>query len=272
VNTDARIMGWIMDTYSMFKGYPVPGVVTGKPIEIGGSLGRKEATGRGVVIITDEIAHRSGISMQEASIAVQGFGNVGGTAARIFYEKGYTVVAVSDAGAGLYNGKGLNVPEIVTYMEANGTIKGYSEKGSREISNEELLTLDVDILVPAAMENQITGELAPKVRAKVIVEAANGPTTAEADIILGEKKVILVPDILANAGGVVVSYFEWVQNLQAIFWDIHEINSMLKKIMIRSFEDVYTLSQHSNVSLRTAAYMVALERVTKATKIRGLFP
>jgi glutamate dehydrogenase (NAD(P)+) len=272
VNTDARIMGWIMDTYSMFKGYPVPGVVTGKPIEIGGSLGRKEATGRGVVIITDEIAHRSGIPMQEAIIAIQGFGNVGGTAAKIFYESGYTVVAVSDVNTGLYNEKGLNVAEIVKYMEANGTIKGYSEKGSREISNEELLTLDVDILVPAAMENQITEELAPKVRAKVIVEAANGPTTAEADKILSEKKVILVPDILANAGGVVVSYFEWVQNLQAIFWDVHEINSMLKKIMIRGFEDVYTLSQQSSVSLRTSAYMVALERVTKASKIRGLFP
>jgi glutamate dehydrogenase (NAD(P)+) len=185
---------------------------------------------------------------------------------------GYTVVAVSDVNTGLYNEKGLNIAEIVKYAEANGTIKGYSEKGSREISNEELLTLDVDILVPAAMENQITGELAPKVRAKVIVEAANGPTTAEADKILSEKKVILVPDILANAGGVVVSYFEWVQNLQAIFWDVHEINSMLKKIIIRGFDDVYTLSQKSDVTLRIAAYMVALERVTRASKIRGLFP
>jgi glutamate dehydrogenase (NAD(P)+) len=272
VNTDARIMGWIMDAYSMFKGYTVPGVVTGKPIEIGGSLGRKEATGRGVVIITDEIAHRSGISMQKASIAIQGFGNVGGTAAKIFYENGYTVVAVSDVNTGLYNEKGLNVAEIVKYQEVNDTLKGYTEKGSSEISNEELLTLDVDILIPAAMENQITEALAPKVRAKVIVEAANGPTTAEADKILSEKKVILVPDILANAGGVVVSYFEWVQNLQAIFWDVHEINSMLKKIIIRGFEDVYALAQQSNVTLRTSAYMVALERVTKASKIRGLFP
>ena len=263
VGTDARVMGWIMDTYSMFKGYAVPGVVTGKPIEIGGSLGRKEATGRGVVIVTDEIAFRTGIPMQKAKIAVQGFGNVGGTAARLFYEKGCNVVAVSDVHTGLYCENGLNIAEIASYWEINKTIKGYSAKGVREISNEELLTLNVDILVPAALENQITEEIAPKVQAKVIVEGANGPTTTRADEILCEKGTIIVPDILANAGGVVVSYFEWVQNLQAIFWDVHEVNSMLKKIMIRSFDEVYTLSSEKGVSIRIAAYMVALDRVVK---------
>ncbi len=272
VGTDARVMSWIMDTYSMFKGYAVPGVVTGKPIEIGGSLGRREATGRGVVIVTDEIAFRLGIPMQKARIAVQGFGNVGGTAAHIFYDKGCNVVAVSDVGSGLYNENGLNIREVAEYVQANRTLRGYSAKGVREISNEELLTLDADILIPAAMENQITEEIAPHVQAKVIVEGANGPTTTAADEILKNKGVVVVPDILANAGGVVVSYFEWVQNLQAIFWDVHEINSLLKKIMTRSFEEVYSLASSKSVSMRISAYMVALDRVVNARKIRGIFP
>jgi glutamate dehydrogenase (NAD(P)+) len=272
VNTDAQIMGWIMDTFSMFKGYAVPGVVTGKPIEIGGSLGRKEATGRGVSIVTDEIAFRQGIAMQKAKIAVQGFGNVGRTAAQIFFEKGYTVVGISDVSGGIYNNKGLNIEELAKYADVKKTIKGYSEKGSCEITNEDLLELDVDILIPAALENQITEEIARKVKARIIVEGANGPTTIEADKILNEKGIIVVPDILSNSGGVVVSYFEWVQNLQAIFWDEHEINSMLKKIMIKSFEDVYALAQENNVTLRISAYMVALDRVVKAKKIRGIFP
>jgi glutamate dehydrogenase (NAD(P)+) len=272
VNTNAQIMGWIMDTFSMFKGYAVPGVVTGKPIEIGGSLGRKEATGRGVSIIMDEIAFRTGIQMQKAKIAVQGFGNVGATAAKIFYEKGYNVVAVSDVNGGLYNEKGLNIESLSKYAEVKRSIKGYTEKGSCEIANEELLELDVDILVPAAMENQITSEIAKKIKAKIVVEGANGPTTTEADGILNERGIIVVPDILANAGGVVVSYFEWVQNLQAIFWDEHEINSMLKKVMIKSFEEVYELSVKKGVTLRIAAYMLALSRVVEAKKIRGIFP
>ncbi|MDR1903231.1 MAG: Glu/Leu/Phe/Val dehydrogenase [Treponema sp.] len=272
IGTDARVMGWIMDTYSTFMGYSVPGVVTGKPIEIGGSLGRKEATGRGVVIVTDEIAHRMGIPMQKAKIAVQGFGNVGGAAAKIFYDKGYTVIAVSDVNTALYCENGLNIEEITGYSKQNHTLKGYAAKGVSEIENEQLLTLDVDILVPAAIENQITGKVAENIRAKVIVEGANGPTTAQADDILSKKKIIIVPDILANAGGVVVSYFEWVQNLQAIFWDVHEINSLLKKIMLRSFEDVYSLTREKKVSMRVAAYMVALDRVVKAKQIRGMFP
>ncbi len=272
VGTDAQIMGWIMDTYSMFKGYAVPGVVTGKPLEIGGSLGRKEATGRGVSIITDDIASRVGLCLQKAKIAVQGFGNVGGTAAKLFYDKGYTVVAVSDVNCALYNEKGLNIEAIVKYAEINKTIEGYSEKGSSEISNEELLTLDVDVLVPAALENQITEKNAGDIRAKIIVEAANGPTTTEADEILEKKGVVLVPDILANAGGVVVSYFEWVQNLQSIFWDEHEINAMLKKIMNKAFDEVYSVHEEKGVPMRVAAYMVALDRSIKAKKIRGIFP
>lgn len=272
INTDARIMGWIMDTYSMFKGYAVPGVVTGKPIEIGGSLGRRGATGRGVSIVADEVAFRAGIPMQKATVAVQGFGNVGATAAKIFYEKGYCVVAVSDVSGGLFNKNGLNIKEIIKYAEVNHTLEGYTEKGTSKISNEELLTLDVDILVPAAMENQITKEISKDVKAKIIVEGANGPTSIEADEILSGKGVIIVPDILANAGGVVVSYFEWVQNLQAIFWDEHEVYSMLKKIMIRSFDEVFELSKNNNVTLRMAAYILALDRVVRAKKIRGIFP
>ena len=272
VNTDARIMGWIMDTYSMFKGYSVPGVVTGKPIAIGGSLGRREATGRGVSIIADEIAFRKGIDMQKARIAIQGFGNVGGTAARLFYDKGYSVVAVSDVNVGLYNQNGLDIREITDYVSANKTLKGFTGKGVSVITNEELLGLDVDILVPAAMENQITKDTAKSIKAKIIVEGANGPTTTEADAILNEKGVVVVPDILANAGGVVVSYFEWVQNLQAIFWEEHEIYSMLKKIMLRAFDEVYEMSREKNSSLRLGAYILALDRVVRAKKIRGIFP
>jgi glutamate dehydrogenase/leucine dehydrogenase len=272
VGTDARIMGWIMDTYSMFKGYAVPGVVTGKPIEIGGSLGRREATGRGVAITTDEMAFRVGIPMQKAKIAVQGFGNVGRTAAQLFYEKGYTVVAVSDVSGGVYNEKGLNIEDIARYTEINKTICGYMEKGCTAITNEQLLGLDVDVLIPAALENQITKEIAQSIKAKIVVEGANGPTTTEADAILNERGIIVVPDILANAGGVVVSYFEWVQNLQAILWDEHEVNSMLKKIMLKAFDEVYALSRERDVTLRISAYMVALDRVVKAKKIRGIFP
>lgn len=272
VNTNPKIMGWIMDTYSMIKGYTVNSVVTGKPLEIGGSLGRSEATGRGVSIVTDEIAFRKGIDMQKCRIAVQGFGNVGGTAAKLFYSKGYHVVAVSDVNTGLYNPSDLNIGDIMNYAVQTGGLMGYSAKGVSEISNEELLMLDVDVLVPAAMENQITEKIAKNIKAKIIVEGANGPTTVEADKILSDAEVILVPDILANAGGVIVSYFEWVQNLQAIFWEEHEINLLLKKVLLRSFDEVYAIHTERKVSLRMAAYMLALDRVVKANKIRGIFP
>ena len=272
VGTNAEIMGWIMDTYSMLKGHPVPEVVTGKPIEIGGSLGRKEATGRGVSLVTEEIANRQGIELPKCSIAVQGFGNVGGIAAKLFYDRGSKVVAVSDVHGGIYNPDGLNLNDIMAYTAQYGDIKGYTAKGTSEITNKDLLTLPVDVLVPAAMENQITEDIAKEVKARIVVEGANGPTTVDADKILYDKGVTLVPDILANAGGVVVSYFEWVQNLQSVFWDENEINSMLKKIMLRSFNEVYAIHEEKQIPLRMAAYVLALERVVKAQKIRGIFP
>jgi glutamate dehydrogenase (NAD(P)+) len=274
VGTNAQIMGWIMDTYSMFQGYAVPGVVTGKPIDIGGSLGRSEATGRGVAFIVREITSRMEISLAKVSIAIQGFGNVGGTAATLLYEQGCRIVAVSDVSCGLYDSKGLNIKDINSYVQQSPArlLKGYTSKGVQEITNAELLTVETDILIPAALENQITAAIADQVKAKIIVEAANGPTTVEADAILEAKGIMLVPDILANAGGVVVSYFEWVQNLQAIFWDETEINTMLEKIMVRSFNEVWDIHTKSDVSLRMAAYMLSVGRVVKAKKLRGIFP
>ena len=272
VNTDARVMSWIMDTYSMFQGYAVPGVVTGKPIELGGSLGRKEATGRGVVIVAEEMANKLGKPFSHMTVAVQGFGSVGSTAARLFYERGCSIVAVCDIYGGVYNEHGLDIKELSRYFEETGKVEGYSEKNSVPMTSDELLLLEVDLLIPAALENQLTVKNANDVRAKIIVEGANGPTTGEADQILSEKGVVIVPDILANAGGVVVSYFEWVQNLQAIFWGEHEINTMLKKIMTKAFEEVYDRSMQCGVSLRLSAYMIALERVVYAKKLRGVFP
>lgn len=272
INTNAQIMGWIMDTYSTFAGYAVPGVVTGKPIEIGGSLGRKEATGRGVALVTQEIASKMGINLLKAPIAVQGFGNVGGVTAKLLYDGGHKIVAVSDVNTGFYCENGLDINALLKYAAANRALKGYTSKGVKEITNAELLALPVDILIPAAIENQITAENAAAVKAKVIIEGANGPTTVEADKILENKNIIVVPDILANAGGVVVSYFEWVQNLQSLFWDEHEINSLLKKIILRAFEEVWVIADSKKISLRMGAYMLALGRVLKAKQIRGIFP
>jgi glutamate dehydrogenase/leucine dehydrogenase len=272
INTNAQIMGWIMDTYSTFAGYAVPGVVTGKPVEIGGSLGRKEATGRGVSLITQAIANKLGIDLLKATIAVQGFGNVGSVSAKLLYNNSCKVVAVSDVNSGLYCEEGLDIESILNYVATNHMLKGYTAKNVIEISNDELLSLPVDILIPAAIENQITKNNAAKIRAKVIVEGANGPTTFEADNLLEKKGIIIVPDILANAGGVIVSYFEWVQNLQSLFWDEHEINSLLKKIIIHAFDEVWELTQDKQTSLRMGAYMLALGRVLKAKQIRGIFP
>ena len=260
VGTNTQVMGWIMDTYSMFQGYAVPSVVTGKPIDIGGSVGRGEATGRGVSIIVNEITAKMGITLSETSIAVQGYGNVGGTAATLLHEQGCKIVGVSDVSCGLYNPDGLDVPDINGYVRENPShlLKGYAAKGTKEITNIELLEVQMDILIPAALENQITEAIAHEVKAKIIVEAANGPTTVEADAILEARGVVLVPDILANAGGVVVSYFEWVQNLQATFWDLAGINKMLEKIMVRSFNEVWDIQQKNKVSMRMAAYMLSL--------------
>lgn len=272
VNTDAEIMGWIMDTYSMFRGYTVPGVVTGKPIEVGGSLGRKEATGRGVMLMTKEILHRLGMPVLGTKVAIQGMGNVGGTAAKLLHNEGCKIVAVNDVSGGLYNAKGLDIPAILEHLAEGKLLKDYHESGAKVITNEELLTCETDILIPAALENQIYKAIAKDVKAKVIVEGANGPTTVEADKVLRAKNVQIVPDILANAGGVVVSYFEWVQNIQSLTWDEEEINRTLEKIMIRAFNEVWESSVEADTSLRMGAYMVAIKRIVDAKKIRGVFP
>ena len=274
VGTNAEIMGWIMDTYSMFQGYTVPGVVTGKPIEIGGSLGRKEATGRGVMLITREILHRIGLPMLGTKVAVQGMGNVGGTAAKLLNNEGCKVVAVSDVSGGLYCDKGINMNEIAIFLESgNGCLlKDYDKEGIKHITNEELLTCETDVLIPAALENQITKDIALNMKAGIIVEGANGPTAIDADDILEKKGIRIVPDILANAGGVVVSYFEWVQNIQSLTWDEEEINRTLEKIMIRAFNEVWDKTKENHTSMRMGAYMVALDRIVNAKKIRGIFP
>jgi glutamate dehydrogenase (NAD(P)+) len=274
VGTNAEIMGWIMDTYSMFKGYTVSGVVTGKPIEIGGSLGRKEATGRGVMFVTREILYRLDMPVIGTKVAVQGIGNVGGTAAKLLYKEGCKVVALSDVSGGIYCKHGLNVDLIFKYMDenSNNLLKDYNEQGLTHITNEELLTLETDVLIPAALENQINEEIAMNVKAKIIVEGANGPTTFGADDILEKKGKIVVPDILANAGGVVVSYFEWVQNIQSLMWDEEEVNRNLEKIIIRAFNEVWDKTKENNTTLRMGAYMVAINRIVKAKSIRGIFP
>jgi glutamate dehydrogenase (NAD(P)+) len=274
VGTNAEIMGWIMDTYSMFAGYTVHGVVTGKPVEIGGSLGRSEATGRGVMFITREILHRMGMPTIGCRIAVQGFGNVGGTAARLLYREGCKIQAVSDVHGGVYCKEGLNIDDISSFLKNNNGkfLKDYNEPGARHITNKELLTADVDLLIPAALENQITEEIAPSIKAKIIVEGANGPTTVGADKILERNGKKIVPDILANGGGVVVSYFEWVQNIQSLMWDEEEVNATLEKIMIRAFNEVWDKAVTIDATMRMSAYMVALDRIVRAKKIRGVFP
>ena len=273
VGTNAEVMGWIMDTFSMLKGYTIPSVVTGKPIDIGGSLGRSEATGRGVMFITREILHRMGIPVLGTRIAIQGMGNVGSTAAKLLFNEGARIVAVSDVSGGIFNPSGLNIPVIKEFLSTQGNyLKDFNESGITHISNQELLALDCEVLIPAALENQVTEEIAPKVKASIIVEGANGPTTVEADKILERNGKTVVPDILANAGGVVVSYFEWVQNIQSLMWDEEEVNKNLEKIMIRAFNDVWDKKQEKNTTLRMGAYMVAVNRISKAKKIRGVFP
>ncbi len=274
VNTNGEIMGWIMDTYSALQGKDSPGVVTGKPVEIGGSLGRPEATGRGVTIATIEMLKRQGTTIVGKRIAIQGMGNVGGVAAQLMYDLGATIVAVSDVSGGLYKKDGLDITAIRNHLSAKrgNLLKDYDEAGAIRIDNNGLLTADVDILVPAAMENQITAANANDIKAKLIVEAANGPTTVEGDAILERNGVIVVPDILANAGGVAVSYFEWVQNLQHLTWTEEEVNAKLQGVMERAFEDVYALHKNKNVTLRTSAYAVALEKIVRTQKIRGMFP
>ncbi len=272
VNTNAEIMGWFMDTYSTLKGHLSPGVVTGKPIPIGGSLGRGEATGRGVMLMTREISKKLGLSLKGAKVAVQGAGNVGGTAAKLLYREGCKVVALSDVSGGIYSEEGLNIEEIMDFLTAQRgrLLKDYDAPGLVRISNEELLLQDVDILIPAALENQITEEIAPRIKAKIIVEGANGPTTVGGDKILEQNGVVVVPDILANSGGVTVSYFEWVQNLQSFRWEEEEINKRLENIMIKAFNEVWDKAVNAGTTLRMGAYMVAVDRIVTASKMRGI--
>lgn len=273
VNTNASIMNWVVDTASQLRGEAVPGIVTGKSIELGGALGRAEATGRGVMFITIGVLQRLGIDLSHATIAVQGFGNVGSVAARLLSKQGGKVVAVSDISGGYYRSEGFDIDDVVHYVKGSPghLLAGYSASGIEEITNEEVLTLDVDILIPAALEAQITSQNAAHVRANVIIEAANGPTTPEADVILAENEIVVVPDILANAGGVVCSYFEWVQNIQCLPWEEEETNQRLGKVMQRALREVLDLSKERNISLRLAAFVLGVERVAQAAMLRGVF-
>lgn len=270
VNTTPQIMAWILDTYSMNAGHSVPGVVTGKPVNVGGSVGRNEATGRGVVFAIQEACRRSGFPLEGARVVVQGFGNVGSVAARMAAAAGARVVGVSDVTGGIYNPMGLDMAAVGQYTAQGGSVQGFS--GADAVTNAELLTLPCDILIPAALEKQITEENADKISARLIAEAANGPTTPEADTILHDKGIVVLPDIFTNAGGVTVSYFEWVQALQAFAWSESEVNSRLQTIMVRAFNDVYEIAQEQNISMRTAALVLAVKRVVDATQTLGIFP
>lgn len=270
MGTNEQVMAWMMDTYSMQRGMTVPGVVTGKPILLGGSCGRREATGRGVVYTTLEAAKRIGLHPQGMTVAVQGFGNVGSVAAHLLAAEGCRIIAVSDSEGGIYNPKGLDIRRLLQERDAGRTVPNHRD-GDR-IDQTELLTLECDVLIPAAVGAQITGVNASAIRARIISEGANGPTTPEADQILREKQVLLIPDILANAGGVTVSYFEWVQDLQFYFWNEREINERLKEIMTGAFAQVWDCADTEGIDLRTAAMMLAVKRVAEAHRLRGLYP
>src|SRR5919198_4453789 len=270
VNTDGQIMAWIMDTISMHVGYSVPAAVTGKPVEVGGSLRRTDATGRGVMICTLAALEHLSMKPHQTKVVVQGFGNVGSVTAKLLEEAGCTIVAVSEDYGGIYNPLGLSVRRALEYRQREKTLKGFP--GAQEVSNQDLLELDCDVLVPAAIGNQLTSRNAEKVKARLIVEGANGPTTPEADEIFRRREVILVPDILANAGGVTVSYFEWVQDLQSFFWSEHEVNQKLQAIVQRAFKEVLTTAEERKLDMRMAAYVRAVSRVAAATRERGLYP
>jgi glutamate dehydrogenase (NAD(P)+) len=271
VYTDSQTMAWIMDTYSMQKGYSVPGVVTGKPISLGGSEGRAHATGRGCAYVIREAAPHAGVKVHGGSVAVQGFGNAGSVAANILHdEQGAKIVAVSDSKGGIYKVDGFNPHAVEEHKQKTGSVVGFP--GAKSVSNEELLELPVDILVPAALENQITKRNADKIQAKLVAEAANGPTLPEADEVLFQKKITVLPDILANAGGVTVSYFEWAQDIQGYFWELADVNRRLERVMTQSYAEVHKTAESHKVHNRTAAYVLAIQRVVDAIQIRGIYP
>jgi glutamate dehydrogenase (NAD(P)+) len=269
VNTNERVMAWVMDTYSMHHRHTVTACVTGKPVEMGGSLGRREATGRGCMFVTREALLRMGRPVSGARVVVQGFGNVGSISAELMAEQGMKILAVSDKEGGIFNAKGLDLPDVLAHVGKKEPLKAY--KNADRITNEELLALECDVLVPAALENVITEDNADKIRAAIICEGANGPTTAGADEILQRKGIFVIPDILANAGGVTVSYFEWVQDRGGYFWDEATVNNRLEKIMVTSFREVAERSEAHKVSMRIAAYIVAVDRVAKVHRLRGMY-
>jgi glutamate dehydrogenase (NAD(P)+) len=270
MGTDAQVMAWIMDTYSTMHGHSVPAVVTGKPVTIGGSSGRVEATGRGVLFVTQEACTDAGMELAGARVAVQGFGNVGSVTAKLLAQAGAKIVAISDANGGLYDEAGLDVPALLAGRGPGGLLP--ESTTAARVTNAELLALPVDILIPAALEGQLHAGNARDVRARMIVEAANGPTTQEADAIFMERGVPVIPDILANAGGVIVSYFEWVQDLQSFFWEEDEVNGRLKRIIQRAYREVVAIRGAQGITMREAAYMLAVGRVVEATQVRGIFP
>ncbi len=270
VNTTPQVMAWIMDTYSMHQGYTVPGVVTGKPLAIGGSEGRMEATATGVLATVEMAAADMKLPLKGARVAIQGFGNAGAIAARLFHAKGCVIVAVSDTQGGIYDKNGLDPARVLRHKQEHGTVVGYGN--AEKVSIEGVLEVPCDILIPAATENQLTGENAPKIQARLIAEAANGPTTPEADQILFKRGVRVIPDILANAGGVTVSYFEWVQDLQNYFWAPSEVGTKLNQVMTQAYSEVAKLAHDKRCDMRTAAYMLAIGRVAEATQLRGLYP
>lgn len=274
VGTNAQVMAWIMDTISMHRGYTVPAVVTGKPVNVGGSLGRVEATGRGVMLMVREMARKLDWPLEGLRIVVQGFGNVGSTAAYLLHQLGCKIIGVADTSGGYYCAHGLDIPAMRTYTDRQSfrLLEGYQAPGVERISGSELLELECDVLIPAALENQITGSNAERIRTKLIVEGANGPTTPDADAILGERGIIIVPDILANAGGVIVSYFEWVQGLQEFFWDEQDINEKLERIIVGAFDQVYAMATQRQIPLRLAAYLLAVQQVADANTTRGVYP
>jgi glutamate dehydrogenase (NAD(P)+) len=270
VNTNEETMAWIMDTYSMQVGYSVPGVVTGKPIVIGGSLGRREATGRGVVYCVQEACSLRKIPLQGARLVVQGFGNVGSVTAALMHELGARVIAVSDVQGGIYHTRGLDIPKLLKHQEEKQTIAGFPE--AETITNADLFTLPCDILVPAALERQITMDNAQAIQCRILAEGANGPTTPEADVILRQRDIFVIPDVLCNAGGVTVSYFEWVQDLQNYFWTETQINRRLRQVLIKAFREVYAEAERAQMDMRTAALMLGIGRVAQGERVRGLFP
>lgn len=275
VNTDYQTMSWIMDTYSMLRGYTVPGVVTGKPLQLGGSKGRATATGRGLAYVTEEMLQHVGMSIKDTTVCVQGFGNVGMNVARFLHDDGCRIVGATDMTGGIFNPQGIDIPSLALHSEKSKGIRGFA--GGEIVTdmaeaNRRLLSMGCDVMIPAALENQITESNASEVKAKMVIEGANGPITRDADDILRKKSVRVVPDILANSGGVIVSYFEWVQDIQAYLWSEEEVNSRLKGLMTGAFNQVWNFAEKHNVTLREAAYMLAVDKMAEITRLRGIFP